>query len=255
MEKDNIRKSNIKNSIEKSKLEKNHTGNDIGNDVRKKIFELADEKYKEFHSGLCPNTDNIVGVRVPILRNYAKELVKEDFGIYLKNVKDKYYEEIMLQGMVIGLAKMNIEERLKYIKEFVPKIDNWAVCDVFCAGLKFVNKNKQEVWKFLQNYTKSTKEFELRFLIVMMLDFYITEEYIEKVIKLLDNIKHDGYYVKMAISWTISVAYIKYPKKTMEYIKCNTLDDFTYNKALQKIIESYRVSKEEKDVIRSMKRK
>lgn len=223
-------------------------------EIRKKIFELADEKYKEFHSGLCPNTNNIVGVRVPILRNYAKELASGDFRKYLKNAKNDYYEEIMLQGMVIGLAKMDIEERLKYIEGFVPKIDNWAICDVFCAGLKFVNKNKEQVWKFLQKYTKSKEEFELRFLIVMMLDFYITEEYINKVIALLDSIKHTGYYVKMAISWTISVAYVKYPKITMEYLKNNTLDDFTYNKALQKILESYRVSDEDKKIIRGMKK-
>lgn len=223
-------------------------------EVRKKIFELADEKYKEFHSKLCPNTSNIVGVRVPILRNYAKELAKGDFRTYLKNAKNDYYEEIMLQGMVIGLAKMDIEERLKYIEGFVPKIDNWAICDVFCTGLKFVNKNKEQVWKFLRKYTKSKEEFELRFLIVIMLDFYITEEYINKVIALLDSIKHTGYYVKMAISWTISVAYVKYPKITMEYLKNNTLDDFTYNKALQKILESYRVSDEDKKIIKGMKK-
>lgn len=224
-------------------------------EVRKRIFELADLKYKEFHSGLCPNTNNIVGVRVPVLRNYAKEVAKGDFRNYLSNAKNDYYEEVMLQGMVIGLAKMDVEERLKYIRSFVPKIDNWAICDVFCAGLKFVNKNKEIVWEFLQEYKDSTKEFELRFFIVMMLDFYITDEYINEVIKLMDSIKHEGYYVKMAIAWTLSVAYVKYPGITKTYLKSNTLDDFTYNKALQKIVESYRVSDEDKDIIRSMKRK
>lgn len=224
-------------------------------EVRKRIYELADVKYKEFHSGLCPNTDNIVGVRVPILRNYAKELAKQDFRAYLATARNDYYEEIMLQGMVIGLAKMETEERLKYIEEFIPKIDNWAICDVFCAGLKFVNKNKDRVWEFLQNYLTSDKEFELRFIIVMMLDFYITDEYVNKVIKILDNIKHQGYYVKMAIAWAVSVAYIKYPNITMDYLENNTLDDFTYNKSLQKILESYRVSKEDKNIVREMKRK
>lgn len=223
-------------------------------EVRRRIFELADEKYKEFHSRLCPNTNNIVGVRVPVLRNYAKELAKKDFKSYLATARNDYYEEIMLQGMVIGIAKMNPEERLMYIAEFIPKIDNWAICDVFCAGLKFVHKNKEIVWEFLQKYLTSTKEFELRFAIVMMLDFYITEEYIKKVIAILDNIKHQGYYVKMAIAWTISVAYVKYPRIIMKYLENNTLDNFTYNKSLQKIIESYRVSEEDKIIIRKMKR-
>lgn len=227
----------------------------MNEEIRKRIFELADAKYKEFHSGLCPNTNNIIGVRVPVLRNYAKEIAKGDFRAYLDNARNYYYEEIMLQGMVIGLAKMNLEERLEYIKKFIPKIDNWAICDVFCAGLKFVNKSKKNVWEFMQKYKKSTKEFELRFYIVMMLDFYITDEYINEVINILDNIKHEGYYVKMAIAWTVSVAYIKYPKITMKYLTNNILDEFTYNKALQKIIESYRVSNEDKDIIRNMKRK
>ncbi|MCI8352768.1 MAG: DNA alkylation repair protein [Clostridia bacterium] len=227
----------------------------MNEEIEKRIFELADTEYKEFHSGLCPNTNNIVGVRVPVLRNYAKELAKSDFRTYLNNAKDDYYEETMLQGMVIGLSKMDIEERLNYIKKFVPKINNWAICDVFCAGLKFTNKNKEIVWEFLKVYNNSVEEFELRFFIVMLLDFYITDKYINEVISILDNIKHEGYYVKMAIAWTISVAYIKYPETTIKYLMNNTLDDFTYNKALQKIIESYRVSNSDKKIIRSMKRK
>lgn len=245
----------IKYDIMKDKQYLNEGNNKMEDEIRNKIFELADTKYKEFHSGLCPNTNNIVGVRVPVLRNYAKQLSKGDFREYLLHAKSDYYEEIMLQGMVIGLAKMDIKERLRYIKEFIPKIDNWAICDVFCAGLKFVESNRKEVWQFLQKYRKSKKEFELRFLIVMMLDFYITEEYINEVIHILDSIKHQGYYVKMAIAWAVSIAYIKYPIITMEYLKSNTLEDFTYNKALQKIIESYRVTKEDKKIIRNMKRK
>lgn len=223
-------------------------------EIREKIFELADEKYKEFHSSLCPNTNNIIGVRVPVLRNYAKELAKGDFRTYLANAKDEYYEEVMLQGMVIGLSKMELEERLEYITKFVPKIDNWAVCDVSCAGFKFAKKYQSEVWKFLKPYLESNKEFEIRFGVVMLLDFYITEEYIDKVLEILNKIKYEGYYVKMAVAWAISVCYIKFPKETFKLLQENSLDDFTYNKALQKIIESYRVSEEEKKTIRAMKR-
>lgn len=223
--------------------------------IRKELKELADETYKEFHSGLCPGTDNILGVRVPILRDYAKQLTKQDWRTILKQLGNAYYEEIMLEGMLIGLANMELEERLQYLSNFIPKIDNWAVCDVVCAGLKFTKKHQEEMWEFIQKYLQSDQEFELRFGIVMLLDFYITDTYIDSVITILDDIKHEGYYVKMAIAWTFSVAYIKYPKQTMTYLKNNTLDDFTYNKALQKILESYRVTKEEKEIIRKMKRK
>ena len=227
----------------------------MNEEIREKIFALADKKYKEFHSGLCPKTDNIVGVRVPILRNYAKEIVKKDFKEYLNNAEDKYYEEVMLQGMVIGIAKMDIDERLSYLDKFIPKIDNWAVCDVTCAGLKFTIKNRKIVWEFLEKYLFSKKEFEIRFAVVMLLNFYIIDDYVDKVIEKIEQIYIKDYYVQMAVAWLISVIYIKYPDKTINYLKKSNLDDFTFNKSLQKIIESYRVSNEEKDNIKNMKRK
>lgn len=223
-------------------------------EIREEIFKLKDEKYKEFHSSLCPNTDNIIGVRVPNLRKLAKKISKEDFDTYLKNAQDEYYEEKMLQGMVIGLAKIDFKQTSKYLTNFIPKIDNWAVCDTTAAGLKITNNYKTEMWNFLETYLKSKEEFELRFVIVMMLDFYITEEYVKDVLQILNQIKHDGYYVKMAIAWAISVAFIKFPAITMNFLKNNSLDDFTYNKALQKIVESYRVDKKTKDEIRKMKK-
>ncbi len=224
--------------------------------IRQDLVNLADKKYKKFHSSLCPGTDNIIGVRVPILRNYAKKLSKqENIKEYISFNKTIYYEEVMLQGMLIGFIKnTDIKEILEIIKNFVPKIDNWAVCDIFCAGLKIVNKNKETVWTFIQKYLKSKKEFELRFAIVMILDYFIDEKYINEVLKIFDNIKHDGYYVKMAIAWAISVAFVKFPKTTMKYLKQNNLDDWTYNKGLQKICESLRVSDKTKKEIRKMKR-
>lgn len=226
---------------------------EILNDITK----LADDKYKMFHSGLCPNTNNILGVRVPVLRNYAKELVGEDWKINYQNIGEEYYEEIMLKGMILGLVKVEINEILSYLEEFVPKINNWAICDTTCAGLKFVKNNEEQVFKLLQKYLKSDKEFEIRFAIVMLLDHYITDKYVDKVIKILDNTKHtEYYYVKMAVAWTLSVIYVKYPEKAMCYLQegNNQLDDDTYNKALQKIIESNRVGKREKNRIKKIKR-
>ena len=224
--------------------------------IRQDLLNLADKKYKEFHSSLCPGTDNIIGVRVPILRDYAKKLSKqENIKEYIFFNKTKYYEEVMLQGMLIGLIKnCDIKETLSMIENFVPKIDNWAVCDICCAGLKTVNKNKEAVWNFIQKYLKSKKEFELRFAIVMMLDFFTDEKYTDRVLTVLDNIKHDAYYVKMAVAWTISVIFVKFPDKTMKYLKQNNLDDWTYNKSLQKICESLRVDEKTKKVIKEMKR-
>lgn len=223
--------------------------------IKKELKSLADEKYKEFHSGLCPGTENIIGIRVPVLRNYAKKLAKEyDIKYLLGNIDDEYYEEIMLQGMLIGLEKdKNIKNILNDMEKFIPKIDNWAICDVFCAGLKFTKKYMNELWEFIQKYLNSDKEFENRFAIVMILDYYITEEYLEKIFEIFDNIKSEKYYVQMAVAWAISICLIKYYERTINYLKTAKIDKFTYNKGIQKALESYRITDERKKELRKMK--
>lgn len=223
--------------------------------IRERIRELAEEDYQKFSAALLPNVEKIIGVRLPLLRKFAKELAKGDWRDYLAKAEREYFEEKMLQGMVIGYVQADIEEMLAYIAGFVPLIDNWAVCDSFCSGLKFTNDNKERVWEFLQDYLVSTEEYEIRFAVVMLLNFYIKDEYISQVLMLLDKTKHEGYYAKMAVAWAVSLCYVKLPEPTMAYLKNNNLDDFTYNKALQKITDSYRVDKETKDLIRRMKRK
>lgn len=227
----------------------------IKEEVRQKLYEMQDLKYKQFHGSLCPNVDNIIGVQVPKLRELAKELSKSNPKEYLELEDITFYEEKVIQGLLIGMSNFEIEETKKYLQKFIPKIDSWAVCDVVCSGLKIAKKNQKEMWDFLEKYIKSKKEFEIRFAIVMYLDYYLNDNYIDKVIKNISNIKSDKYYVEMAIAWLLLVSYIKQKQKTLEYLKNNKLDDFTHNKAIQKILESYRVSKEEKEFIRTLKRK
>ena len=222
--------------------------------IQKELLELADEKYKKFHSSLCPGVNNIIGIRVPILRKFAKEIAKQNWKDFLDNPSDEYYEEILLQGLLIGIAKMPTQERINYLEKFIPKIDNWAVCDMTCSGLKFIQKNQELMWNFIQKYLKSEKEFEVRFAIIIMLDYFICDEYIDEVFQKLNEIKQEDYYVKMAIAWTVQVAYVKQKEKTLQYLKNNKLDKWTYNKALQKILESNRVTSKEKEQIRKMKR-
>lgn len=223
--------------------------------IKQELKKLQDKKYKEFHSSLCPGVNNIIGVRVPVLRTYAKELIKKyNIKDLIKNIDDEYYEEIMLQGMLIGLSKENIEFVLEYIESFIPKTNNWAVCDTFCAGLKVTKKNKEKMWDFIIKYLNSDKEFELRFSIVMILDYYIEQEKLEKVFEIFDSIKSDKYYVQMAVAWAISICLIKYYDETLEYLKNTDIDIFIYNKALQKAIESYRINNEQKILLRSMKK-
>lgn len=227
----------------------------MGITIREQLLERAEEDYQLFSSRLLPKQTNILGVRLPVLRKIAKEIAQGDWRAYLKTAENKYFEEIMLQGMVIGSAKADIQEILSYVTNFVPIIDNWSVCDSFCSGLKITNQNKKQVWNYLQQYVASEKEFEVRFGVVMLLDYYIDQEYINQVLTVFDHIKQQGYYAKMAVAWAVSICFIKFPETTFHYLKENALDDDTYNKSIQKIAESLTVDVETKKHIRSMKRK
>lgn len=221
--------------------------------IRKRLFELQDLKYKEFHSNLCPNNDNIIGIRVPILKSFAKQLYKEDKNI-LNKLGNTYYEEVMLQGFIISLSTEPVNKKIKLIEKFVPKIDNWAICDTFCSSLKIKNKEKEIYWDFLKKYYDSSKEFEIRFLLVMLLDHYLEEKYLDEICNIIRNINNDNYYVKMSKAWLISIMYIKYPKYTLKELDNLNLDSWTYNKSIQKIIESKRVCTEEKEYLKKLKK-
>lgn len=223
--------------------------------IRNTLFELQDKAYQKFQSGLCPNVNDIIGVRIPELRKLAKKISKENSKEYLEKVPKEYYEEKMLQGFVIGYMKATLEERLTYLDKFVPIIDNWAICDCCASTFKFTNQYQKEMWKYLQKYLSSKKEFELRFAVIMLMDYYITEEYIDKVLEIYNNINNEGYYVKMGIAWALSVCYVKFQSKTMKLLQNNQLDDFTYNKALQKMIESDRIDNISKRKLKEMKRR
>ncbi len=224
--------------------------------IRKELLELKDEEYGKFQKKLCPDTNlEIIGIRIPKLRNLAKELAEEDYKYYLNSIENKYFEEILLEGFIIGYCKVDIYEKLELIKEFVPKIDSWSITDTFCPTLKIKEKDLEKVWDFIMPYLKSNKEFEVRFAIIMMLDYYITDQYVDEVIECLDKVDNEGYYAKMAVAWTLAEIGIKYYDKLIKYLKGNNkLDTFTYNKTLQKLRESYRISSEQKEELKKMKR-
>ena len=143
--------------------------------IEKDLFELQDKEYREFQIKLCPGVNNIIGVRLPELRKYAKKISKT---VKVADVPTKYYEEIMVKGMLIGLEKdLNFEQ----IENFIPLINNWAVCDTFCNGLKKIKNNKEQMWEFIQKYLKSEKEFEVRFAVDIILQYYIDANYISNV--------------------------------------------------------------------------
>lgn len=226
--------------------------------LREEIEKLEDVEYKKFNKNICKDTSyEMLGVRIPLLRDIAKKIVREEnWTNYIDMNHVKCFEEVLVKGLIIAYSKIEFEEKKKYIKEYVPYLDSWALTDSFCPTLKIKEKDLKKVWEFILPYTKSEKEFEVRFAIIMMIDYFLIDDYIDIVIKELNDISHEGYYVKMGVAWCLSEIGTKYQEKLMSFLTGkNNLDKFTYNKTLQKMIESYRISDEHKNILRLMKRK
>lgn len=222
-------------------------------EIKNILITEADKKYQEFSAGLIPNINNILGVRLPKLRKIAKDIYKnKNWQQFINTNNTEFMEEVMLQGMVIGLACDNHENPLELVENFIPKIDNWGVCDSFCTGLKFTINSKEAVWQFLQPYFQSKEEYEIRFVYVMILTYFIDNDYIEKVLTKFDTFNDNRYYAKMAVAWALSICYIKFPERTLLYLNKSKLDKWTFNKSIQKICESLRVSKETKSELKSL---
>ncbi len=221
--------------------------------IIKKLKQEKDLKYKEFNQKIISTKYEMIGVRTPILRHLAKEISNDDYKSFLDNVEDNYYEEVLLEGLVISNIK-EITDSNKYFDKFIKKIDNWAICDMVVSSMKIVSKNKEFYLKKIKDYLKAKDEYIVRVGIILLLDYYLEEKYLEEVFSLIDNIKREEYYINMACAWLLSIALIKYKDKTLKYLKTCHLDDFTYNKALQKARESLRVSKEDKKYYQSLKR-
>lgn len=223
--------------------------------IKAQLLELADPGYQAFTERLIPGHKNILGVRLPLLRKVAKEIAKENWREFLKQNDEVYFEEIMLKGMVIGYIKdASVNEIIKLIETFIPKMDNWSVCDSFCAGLKITKHHQEKFWPLICSSLSSEDEFEVRFGIVMMLTYYVDNRYVNDVLNHLEHLSHSGYYVRMAIAWAISACYVKYPNLTLAYLKETKLDTFTYHKALQKISESLKSDVTTKEMMKQMKR-
>lgn len=217
------------------------------------LFEIRDIKYKEFHSSLMVGND-VIGIRTPVLKKIAKDISKGNYREFLSLLREEYYEEVTLYGLIIFNIK-EVNESVEYLNIYKERINNWASCDLFCSGYKIIIKNKDYFWKYINNNINSGNLWVRRMCFVLILSYYIEEEYLEDIFKLCDKYNTKDYYVQMAVSWLISICYIKYPSITIKYIMNNKLDDFTHNKAIQKIRESYRVSREDKEYLNTLKRK
>jgi len=184
------------------------------------------------------------GISIPELRKFAKRIAKENYKDFLDKNKCETFELRLLHAFVLGYAKDDITTLLGYFDKFIPYVNDWAVNDSLCQTFKIARKYPDIVWKYLMGYKKSKKEFESRIVSVMLLSHYLNDEYIDRVIKVLDGLNTCDYYSQMGVAWALATAMAFYPEKCIEYLeseKCH-LDSITYKKTLQKIRESYRVS-------------
>ena len=221
----------------------------------KYLNNLKDEKYKTFHSSLVLNSKyEMIGIRLPIMRKIAKEISETHIEEFLKYSQNNYYEEIMIQGLVISYIK---DEKLffKYFNSHIKKIDNWALCDTFCNSIKIVRKYENKYLNIALDMCLDEKEFISRTGLVIILSHFVNNNNLNKIFSMLNKINSDKFYVNMAQAWLICELYIKHPKETLEFIKQNNLNKFTHNKAISKIHDSYRVSDEDKKYLNSLRRK
>lgn len=222
--------------------------------IREHLWVMAEDNYRAFSAGLLPGVENIMGVRLPKLRELAKKLVRENWQDYVAWDEKQYFEEIMLHGMILGYAKIDFEQLLVYITEFVPQITNWSVCDSFCSGLKAFKKNQERGWEFLLPLAESVKEYEARFAFVMFLAYYVSEPYVDMLLRLAVNLKAQGYYAQMAAAWMVSKCYVNFSGKVVHILQEGCLTIFIHNKAISKICDSYAVAQEEKVVLKTLRR-
>ncbi len=220
-----------------------------------RLLQSAEDAYRRFNEKIIPDYSPILGVRMPVLRKLAKEIAKGNWRSYLKAARDDSHEEIMLQGMVIAAVspKLEFSETLRYLTYYVPKLNNWSLVDAFCGDMKIIARHQQETYAFLTRYLKSAEEYAVRFAIVMLLHYYLDAQYLPEVFALFNSVRHTGYYVQMALAWAVSIAFVKMPEETWAYLRQNRLLPWTQQKALQKILESNRVTQETKAQIRRLK--
>lgn len=223
-------------------------------ELRNKLFALSESKFRNFNEKICC-CQGTIGVRMGYLRDIAKDLADNEMFFLQNEFIPEYYEEIMIKGLTIGYLKLPFPEILNELDKYIPYITSWSLCDSPCMTIKIFKKNLEEGFEYINKLLSSDKEFYVRVGLVLLLSFYINDKYIDKVLDISTKISLDYFYVKMANSWLISCCYIHYPEKTLELFNNNSLDDFTHNKAISKICDSYRVNDDDKKLLRNLRRK
>ncbi len=221
--------------------------------IQQKLLEFQDKKYKQFNSKLIPNIspDAQIGIRIPHIRQIAKELQNTDEAkSFLNALPHKYFEENNLHGYLLETVK-DFDEALVLTEKFLPYIDNWATCDTISP--KVFKKNLPALYEKIKIWLKSEKTYTIRFGVNMLMKFFLDENFTDEVLFLVAEIESDEYYVNMVRAWFFATAMAKQRDKTYPYFENRKLDKWTHNKAIQKCVESLRITDEDKKILKEMK--
>ena len=221
--------------------------------IQEKLFELQDLKYRDFHSKLMPTVskEKIIGVRVPELRKFAKEFNKSDLKTdFLNTLPHEYYEEDNLHGFLIEKIK-DFDECISALDSFLLFVNNWATCDMMTP--KVLSINPEKLYEKIDGWAKSEHTYTVRFAIVTLMKFFMDEHLDKKHINLLLSIKSDEYYINMAIAWYLATALSSRWDLVIPYIENQKFSKWVHNKAIQKANESYRITKDQKEYLKTLK--
>lgn len=228
---------------------------DICERIRAELFEMQDVGYRDFQSKLIPNIpkEKVIGVRTPQLRKFAGQMAKEaQIGQFLDSLPHAYYEEDNLHAAVIEKIK-DYESCLAEVERFLPYVDNWATCDMFAP--KVFEKHTGELENVIRRWLESGETYTIRFGIDMLMRFYLGEHFRTEQQKWIVRACNDEYYVKMAVAWYFATALAKQYETTVTVLEQGRLDAWTHNKTIQKARESYRITQEQKEYLKSLKRR
>lgn len=223
-------------------------------DVLDFLKENQDIAYRDFNQRIIQTNYPMYGVRSPILKKKAKEISKTNVFEYIEYQNYQSFEELAIYAYLLGYLTCDFSRLAEEINRFIPYIDNWAINDYACASLKQFQKHQEEGYQFILELLNKKDTYSIRIALVLLLDHFINDTYIDRILELCHRNYSDEYYVKMAHSWLISFCYIKYPEKTKHFLETTNIDIWTYNKAISKICDSKQIEKDEKEQLKQMRK-
>ena len=226
--------------------------------VQKELFEMQDLKYRDFHSKLMPTVDKekVIGVRIPQLRKYASSFLKlssrEEINEFMHTLPHQYYEEDNLHAFIIEKIK-DYEECIEALNAFLPYVDNWATCDMM--NPKVLKKEPERLLEQVKVWLKAKETYLVRFAMGCLMDYYLEENFTIECANLVAEVQLDEYYIQMMQAWYFATALAKQYDAVLPYLLEHKLSMWVHNKTIQKAVESYRITVDQKEYLKTLKRK